>query len=88
MAKRVKNRTPAWILREHIGLNVLQMAQQTGISRPTVYKLETGEGCGSTTWRKIRARWGLELWQTGLTADDFIAGAVVEALESQRRIGA
>ena len=69
--------TPARILRAHLGLNIVEMAAESGISRPTIYKLEAGAGCGATVWKKLRSRWPREIRASGLTADDFLSGEIL-----------
>lgn len=70
---------PCLILRDHLGLNISEFAQESAISRPSVYMMEGGEGCGSGIWRKLRDRWPRELRALGLTADDFLEGEVLGA---------
>lgn len=67
---------PCKILRSYLKLSLREFERETGISRPSIIEMERGNGCGAKVWRRVRARWPLELRELGLTADDFIDGKV------------
>lgn len=70
-------RTPGALLIEKTGLSVTRFAEETGISIKSGYNLRNGQHCGAVIWRRLSARWAPEIRVLGLTAEDFLCGAVV-----------
>lgn len=73
---------------EHIGQPIAEVAKQADISLASAYRLRDGRGAGAWIWRRLSARYGLEIRQLGLTAEDFLAGEILAGQPSaQRRSG-
>ena len=74
------------ILLDRLGEPVVKVAKEAGVAHRSLYALRRGEPCGAVVWRRLSARYGLEIRQLGLTAEDFLAGEVL-AGPVGRRVG-
>lgn len=61
----------------YLGKPISEVAEQADISLASAYRLRDGRGAGAWIWRRLSARYGLEIRQLGLTAEDFLAGQVL-----------
>ena len=68
---------PFLALLDRIGKPAAEVAREAGISNKSAYDLKAGRPCGAVVWRRLSARYGLEIRQLGLTAEDFLAGQVL-----------
>jgi len=78
--------TPFGALLERLQKPAAEVARDAGISNKSAYDLKAGRPCGAVVWRRLSARYGLEIRQLGLTAEDFLAGEVL-AGPVGRRVG-
>lgn len=69
--------SPFAALLEHLKLPATEVARQCGISEKSAYTLKAGGACGGVLWRRISARYALEIRQAGLTVEDFLAGEIL-----------
>lgn len=72
-----ENPSPFQRLVAHIAKPLSQVAAEADLSLSSAYRLWNGEPGGAFVWRKLSARYGLEIRQLGLTAEDFLAGQVL-----------
>ena len=71
------SQAPFAALLERLDKPAAEVAREAGISNKSVYDLKAGRPCGAVVWRRLSARYGLEIRQLGLPAEDFLAGQVV-----------
>ena len=73
---KVNPATPMGLLRWHLQINQLDLAKVLGISNTWVSAAESGMPVGAETTRSVLKHYSNTLYVLGLTAEDFIRGAI------------
>lgn len=67
---------PLYLLREELGLSIWDLSRQVGISRPTIYEMERGQGCTLKLWLKVQETFPAEVKKLRLRGEHFFYGTV------------